>query len=69
MTKKMFEKEKWNVWKILSLVLAVAALVLVIISMFFEQNSGFLIAGLSCMCAGMIIFAVVLARSRKKNVE
>ena len=56
MAKKIFEKEKWNVWKILSLAFSVVALILVIVSMFFEGNNAFLISGLACMCVGSIIF-------------
>lgn len=61
---KMFKKEEWNIWKILTLVLGVMALVCVIVSMFFEGNNGFLIAGLSCMCASMIIFVAINVKKK-----
>ena len=61
---KMFKKEEWDIWKILTLVLGIVALACVITSMFFEGNNGFLIAGLSCMCAGLIIFVAINVKKK-----
>ena len=63
-------KKVKNVLSIVSLLLGIAAIVLILISMLREESSnGFLMTGMFCMAAGVVINTFFLRRKDKKDVE
>ena len=55
---------KWNIGKIIGLVLLIISLVCIIFSIFQEGNNIFLNIGLLCMCIDLILFIFINGKEK-----
>lgn len=52
-------RRKWNLGKIMGLLLGIVSLTCFIISIFQEESNTFLIIGLGCNCISLILFMFI----------
>jgi len=55
---------KWNIGKIIGLVLAIISLICIVISTVQEGNNIFLNIGLICMCIDLILFTFIKGKEK-----